>query len=100
MKTQKFEFKTVTELSRKATAIVRDLEQAGGIVVIVKHNKPVAVLRKATRNDKGRAETVSNLRNNALSVISEIESTAKPLIITRDEKPVAFLRRVKENIEY
>jgi PHD/YefM family antitoxin component YafN of YafNO toxin-antitoxin module len=98
--TPNLKFKTVTELVRTATAIVRDLEKTGGKVVIVKHSKPVAILRKVTSKDKGREEIISNLRNKALSVIAEIEKTGKPLIITRDGKPVAFLQRVKENIEY
>lgn len=98
--TPNLKFKTVTELVRTGTAIVRDLEKAGGQVVIVKRSKPVALLRKVTSKDKGREETVSNLRNKALSIIAEIERTGKPLIITRDGEAVAYLQRVKGNIEY
>ncbi len=98
--TPNLKFKTVTELVRTGTAIVRELEKTGDKVIIVKRSKPVAILRKVTKKDRGREETVSNLRNNALSVIAEIEKTGKPLIITRDKEPVAFLQKVKDNIEY
>jgi PHD/YefM family antitoxin component YafN of YafNO toxin-antitoxin module len=92
--TPEVKFKTVTELSRTATAIVAEIERTGEQVIIIKRSKPVAILRRVTKNDKGRKETVSNLRNKALVIIADIEKAGKPLIITRDNEPIAYLQGI------
>ncbi len=93
----KVEFVTVTELSRKATALVAEVERTERQVVVTKKGRPVALLQGTRRTEKGRRETVTNLKNNALPIISEIEETGKRLIITRDGLPVAVLQKVEDS---
>jgi len=89
-------FITVSELSREATAIVSDAEKVKEQIVITKKGKPVALLKKAGRADKGKSETVTYLKNNAIGVIEAIEK-GKRFIITRDGKRIAVMLRITDD---
>ncbi len=89
-------FITVTELSAKATAMVSDAEKKGDQIVITKKGKPVALIKKAGRANKGESKTVTTLKNNVISIIELVES-GKSFIITRNDKPVAVLSRVTDS---
>ncbi len=91
-------FVTVTELDKKATAIVSEVEKTGINVIIIKNGKPIARLRKINGAEKGRTETVSDLKNHSAMVISKIGKGGKNIIITRNNQPVVVLQSATEKI--
>ena len=90
-------FITVSELSRKATAIVSDAVKAKVQIVITKKGKPVALLKKLGRADMGKSETVTYLKNNAIKVVEAIDEKDKCFIITRDGERIAVILRITDD---
>ncbi len=88
-------FITITELSKRATAIVSEAERTGKQIVITKKGKPVALLEKMCGSSKGIKETVTHLKNNAIALIEAVEA-GKRFIITRDSEPVAILQKITD----
>ncbi len=87
-------FVTVTELDKKATALVSEVERTEIQIVITKRGKPVALLQKVRKGDKGKQDSVSNLKNHSVALLTEIEKGGNQIIITRDNQPVAVLKRI------
>ncbi len=88
-------FITITELSKRATAVVSEAERTGEQIVITKKGKPVALLEKTNRSTRGIKETVTNLKNNAIALIEAVEAGNR-FIITRDSEPVAILQKITD----
>ena len=86
-------FITVSDLDRKATSIVAEVEKGKIKIAVTKNGRPVALLQKANGTETGRKETVSTLKNHAAWIISELVKTGKRIIITRDTEPVALLQK-------
>lgn len=91
-------FVTVSDLDRKATAIVAEVEKGKIKIAVTKNGRPVALLQKATGTGTGRKETVSTLKNHAARIITELEKTGKRVIITRDTEPVAMIQKITDTV--
>lgn len=91
-------FITVSDLDRKATSFVAEVEKSKIKIAVTKNGRPVAILQKASGTESGRKETVSTLKNEAARIISDIVKTGRRVIITRDTEPVALLQKIKDTI--
>ncbi len=91
-------FVTVSELDKKATAFVSEVEKGKVQIAITKNGKPVALLQAISGTVTGRKETVSTLKNQAARIISEIAKTGKGVIITRDTEPVAVIQKITDTV--
>jgi antitoxin (DNA-binding transcriptional repressor) of toxin-antitoxin stability system len=91
-------FATVSNLDRKATAFVAEVEKGQIKIAITKNGRPVALLERASGTEAGRKETVSALKNEAARIISELVKTGKRVIITRDTEPVALLQKITDTV--
>ena len=91
-------FVTVSELDKKATAIVAGVEKGKLKIAITKNGKPVAILQRAIGTETGRKETVSTLKHQSARIISELVKTGKRVIITRDTEPVALLQKITDTV--
>jgi prevent-host-death family protein len=91
-------FVTVSEIDRKATAIVAEVEKGKVKIVVTKGGKPVAILQRVMGTETGRKETVSALKHESVRIIAELISTGKRVIITRDTEPVALLQKMTDSV--
>ncbi len=91
-------FVTVSELDKKATAFVSEVEKGKVKIAITKNGKPVALLEAIGGTVTGRKETVSTLKNQAARLIAELVKTGKQVIITRDTEPVALLQKITDTV--
>ncbi len=91
-------FVTVSDLDRKATAFVVEVEKGKIKIAITKNGRPVALLEKVGDSVTGRKETVSTLKNAAARIITELVKTGKRVVITRDTEPVAVIQKIKDTI--
>ncbi len=91
-------FVTVSDIDRRATSIVTEVEHGNLKVAITKNGYPVALLQKSTGTETGRRETVSNLKNHAAQIISELVSTGKKIIITKDTEPVVVIQKISDTV--
>lgn len=91
-------FVTVSDIDRRATSIVAEVEKGNIKIAVTKSGRPVALLEKAHGAETGRKETVSTLKNHAAQVISDLIRTGKRVIITRDAEPVAVLQRITDTV--
>ena len=91
-------FVTVSDLDRKATSIVADVEKGRIKVAVTKNGRPVALLEKPRGTATGREETVSTLKHEAARIITELIRTGKQVIITKDAEPVAVLQKISDTV--
>ena len=91
-------FITVSDLDRKATSLIAEVETGKMKIAITKNGRPVALLQKANGTETGRKETVSTLKNHAARIITELVQTGKKVIITRDAEPVALLQKITDTV--
>ena len=87
-------FATISELDKQATTLVKEAEKVKSRIVITKRGKPVGLLRKVKRGDRGRTETVSSMKNRSNEMLSAIEKSGGLIIITKNGKPVVILKRI------
>lgn len=91
-------FVTVSDLDRKATSIVAEVESGKIKIAVTKNGRPVALLQKASGTETGQKETVSALKHEAARIISELAKTGKRIVITRDTEPVALLQKITDTV--
>lgn len=87
-------FATISELDKQATTLVKQAEKPRSQIVITKRGKPVGLLRKVARGEKGRLETVSSMKNRANELLSSLERGGTQIIITRNSLPVVVLKKI------
>jgi prevent-host-death family protein len=91
-------FITVSDLERKATSVVAEVEQGKIKIAVTRNGRPIALLQKASGKEAGRKETVSALKNETYRIIEELLKIGKKVIITRDDEPVAMIQKIKETV--
>ena len=91
-------FVTVSDLDRKATAIVSEVEKGNIKIAVTKNGRPVALLQKASGTETGRKETVSVLKHQAARIITELVESGKKIIVTRDAEPIAILQKITDTV--
>ncbi len=89
-------FVTVSEIERKATQLVAEVEKGKLQIIITKHGKPVALLEPISGTVTGRKETVSSLKLQSTRIISELIKSGKRVVITRDAESVAILKKISD----
>ncbi len=87
-------FATISELDKYAIALLREAAKTKIQIVITKRGKPVGLLRKVMKGDRGRIESLTNFVNNVNELLSSIEKGGSQIIITRYNKPVVLLKRI------